>query len=168
MFRDWYRAEPMMTQGHYDHAGGPPRNAGPPDQLSRSGPTASPAYDGDDYRLIGRRILIVEDEALLAMDMQFAFEDEGVEVIGPAMSLEQALAIVHQSDAIDGAVLDVDLNGHDVYPVAARLQQRGVPLVFHTGHGSRMGHSRMFPGSVTCTKPTLPETLVRTLAKLAR
>lgn len=119
-------------------------------------------------RLLGKRVLIVEDEALLALELQFAFEDEGAEVLGPAMSLNGAVALVTDSQDIDLAVLDVDIAGQDVYPVAAMLQQRGIPFVFHTAHGSRTELAAMFPSAVTCTKPTMPDTLVVQLLGLGR
>lgn len=129
-----------------------------------SGTKTMPAGDRDK-RLLGRRVLIVEDEALVAIDLQFAFEDAGAEVLGPAMSLADALALAADGQ-IDCALLDVDIAGHDVYPVAHLLQRRGIPFIFHTGHGSRRAHGEMFPGTITCPKPTLPETLVDLLAAL--
>ena len=110
--------------------------------------------------------MIVEDEALVAMDLQFDFEDAGAEVLGPAMSLEDALALAEQAPEIDCALLDVDIAGCDVYPVAEMLQRRGIPFIFHTGHGSRRAHGAMFPGAITCQKPTLPEKLIDLLAGL--
>jgi CheY-like chemotaxis protein len=100
------------------------------------------------------------------MDLQFALEDAGAEVLGPAMSLSDALAIVGHDAIINCALLDVDIAGHDVYPVAEALQRRGIPFIFHTGHGSRRAHSEMFPGAITCLKPTLPERLIEFLAGL--
>jgi len=116
-------------------------------------------------RLLGQRVLIVEDEALLALELQYAFEDEGAEVIGPAMSLDHALTFAAGAE-IDLAVLDVDLAGREVYPVASLLRKRGVPFVFHTGHGSRSELAAMFPGAITCTKPTMPDMLVLQLTRL--
>lgn len=116
--------------------------------------------------LLGKRILIVEDEALLAMELQFAFEDAGAEVLGPALSREAALALVESGDEIDLAVLDVDLAGRDVYPVARLLRQRGVRFLFHTGHGSREELIALFPDAPTCIKPTSPERLIAQLAAL--
>ena len=124
----------------------------------------SRAHPGE--RLLGRRVLIVEDQALLALEMQFAFEDEGAEVLGPALTLEAARAVALADEPIDAAVLDVDLIGHEVYPVAALLQKRGVPLLFHTGHGTVAELHALFPDAVTCIKPTLPDTLVRRLVTL--
>jgi CheY-like chemotaxis protein len=119
-------------------------------------------------RLLGKRVLVVEDEALLALDLQYAFEDAGAEVLGPALSLMQALETVAHAAAIDLAVLDVDLAGEDVYPIAEILLQRGVPFVFHTGHGSRSELTQLFPGTITLMKPTLPETLIDHLLRLSR
>jgi CheY-like chemotaxis protein len=130
---------------------------------------SDPAMSGEPgERLLGKRILIVEDEALLALELQFAFEDEGADILGPAMSLENAMAIAAVGNEIDMAVLDVDIAGQDVYPVAALLQRRGIPFLFHTGHGSRAELEAMFPGAITCIKPTMPDTLVQELLRLGR
>lgn len=117
-------------------------------------------------RLLGKRVLIVEDEALLAFELQLAFEDEGAQVIGPALSLMKALEAVAHTPDIDLAVLDVDLAGEDVYPIAEMLLQRGVAFLFHTGHGSRSQLSRLYPGTITLMKPALPETLIDRLLGL--
>jgi DNA-binding response OmpR family regulator len=119
-------------------------------------------------RLLGKRILIVEDEALVAFELQLAFEEEGAEVVGPTMSLMKALEAVAYEAAIDLAVLDVDLAGEDVYPVAELLLQRRVPFAFHTGHGSRSELTALFPGTTTFIKPTLPEVLIAHLLQIAR
>lgn len=84
--------------------------------------------------LAGRRILVVEDEAIVSWmleDMLVAF---GCTVVGPAARLTQALKIIREEPAIDAAVLDVNLNGHESYPVADALAARGVPFVFSTGY----------------------------------
>jgi CheY-like chemotaxis protein len=125
-----------------------------------------PSGGGIGERLLGKRILIVEDEGLVALDLQLAFEDEGAEIVGTAQSLMRALEVVTHAGEIDLAVLDVDLAGENVYPVAELLRQRGVPFAFHTGHGSRSELAALFPGTTTFTKPTLPETLIRHLMKI--
>lgn len=119
-----------------------------------------PPHDRPGERLLGKAVLIVEDEALLALELQLAYEDEGAEVIGPALSLMAAVEAVAHTPRIDFAVLDVDLAGEDVYPIAEMLLQRGVAFLFHTGHGSRTQLEQLYPGSKTLTKPTLPETLI--------
>src|SRR5436189_372660 len=85
--------------------------------------------------LRGRCLLVVEDEYLIAADLTASLESLGVQVIGPAASVEEALALVHNnSDRIDGAVLDINLRNERVYPVADVLMARGVPFVFTTGY----------------------------------
>jgi CheY-like chemotaxis protein len=123
----------------------------------------SAADHGSAGRLFGMRVLVVEDEALVALDLQFALEDEGAIVIGPALSLSDALDLVGREPRIDGAILDVDLAGLEVYPAADMLRARDIPFVFHTGHGSRASLSERFPGSLTCSKPTLPSALITAL-----
>jgi CheY-like chemotaxis protein len=132
------------------------------------GEAARPGPSGGEIgeRLLGKRILIVEDEGLVALDLQLAFEDEGAEIVGTAQSLMRALEVVTHAREIDLALLDVDLAGENVYPVAELLRQRGVPFAFHTGHGSRSELAALFPGTMTFTKPTLPETLIRHLMKI--
>ena len=130
---------------------------------SQGHPDGEAAADTDrraGERLLGKRILIVEDEALLAFELQLAFEDEGAEVLGPALTLMKALEVVTHAREIDFAVLDVDIAGEDVYPIAELLLQRGVPFVFHTGHGSRAHLTQLFPAAVTLMKPTRPDTLI--------
>jgi PAS domain S-box-containing protein len=87
--------------------------------------------------LRGARVLIVEDAVLLAMELETGLSDAGAQVIGPAYELEEALALLDQP--IDAAVLDANLNGHSVTPVAEALAARGVPFVFATGYGEAAG-----------------------------
>jgi len=87
--------------------------------------------------LRGARVLIVEDAVLLAMELETGLSDAGAEVVGPAYELEEALALLNQP--LDAAVLDANLNGHSVTPVAEALAARGVPFVFATGYGEAAG-----------------------------
>jgi len=87
--------------------------------------------------LRGARVLIVEDAVLLAMELETGLSDAGARVIGPAYELEEALALLDQP--IDAAVLDANLNGHSVTPVAEALTRRGTPFVFATGYGDAGG-----------------------------
>jgi two-component sensor histidine kinase len=87
--------------------------------------------------LRGARVLIVEDAVLLAMELETGLSDAGAEIIGPAYELEEAMALLDQP--IDAAVLDANLNGHSVMPVAQALAARGVPFVFATGYGEAAG-----------------------------
>jgi two-component sensor histidine kinase len=87
--------------------------------------------------LKGARILIVEDAVLLALELETGLSDAGAEVIGPAYELDEAMALLDRP--IDAAVLDANLNGHSVMPVAEALRARKVPFVFATGYGETGG-----------------------------
>jgi CheY-like chemotaxis protein len=83
----------------------------------------------------GLAILVVDDETLIAMLLEDLLLDLGCTVIGPAGSVAQSLALVHGSGRMpDGALLDINLRGELVYPVADVLTARGVPFVFITGN----------------------------------
>ncbi len=83
----------------------------------------------------GRRILIVEDDMLIAIMIEDMLVDLGCTVAGPANTLSEALALAEADHAIDVAMLDIDLNGVPVFPVADILRARGVPIVYSTGFG---------------------------------
>ena len=78
-----------------------------------------------------RKILVVEDEALLALDLSMTLEGEGAWVAGPFATVDTALPAC--AARIDAAILDVDLCGSTSFPVADALCSAGVPFVFHTG-----------------------------------
>ena len=82
----------------------------------------------------GRRVLVVEDEALVLMLLTDMVEESGAIVVGPASTVGEALELAQGAD-IEAALLDVNLNGQPVFPVAAALKARGVPFAFLTGYG---------------------------------
>lgn len=83
--------------------------------------------------LAGLRVLLVEDEMLVAWLLHDMLADLGCAVVGPAARVAQALAMI-DAQAFDAAVLDVNLNGQTSYAVADALTARGVPFVFSTGY----------------------------------
>jgi PAS domain S-box-containing protein len=83
------------------------------------------------------RVLIVEDAVLLALELETGLSEAGAEVVGPAYELEEALALLDRP--IDAAVLDANLNGRSVMPVAEALAARKVPFLFATGYGDSGG-----------------------------
>jgi two-component SAPR family response regulator len=83
----------------------------------------------------GNRLLLVEDEALTGMMMSDMLTELGFHVVGPFGRVADAIAAVGSED-IHGAVLDVNLDGEMVYPVADAVAARGVPFVFVTGYGA--------------------------------
>ena len=80
------------------------------------------------------RILIVEDEMLVAMNIEDMLLDLGHEVAGLASRLEPALSLAQEAN-FDGAMLDVNLAGEPSFPVAQILRERGIPFLFATGYG---------------------------------
>ena len=78
--------------------------------------------------------------------------DLGYEVIGPAANCAKAFELLHKDDMLDGAILDVNLGGESVFPVAEALAERRVPFVFSTGYGDRAIDAR-FAGTETLNKP---------------
>jgi CheY-like chemotaxis protein len=85
-------------------------------------------------RASARSILVVEDEYLLADDLRRDLEAAGAHVLGPVASVPEALAILSGAERVDAAVLDVNLAGETVFPLAETLRRRGVPFVFATGY----------------------------------
>ena len=117
--------------------------------------------------LADRRIWIVEDEFLLAIELQHTMEDHGAAVIGPSRSLDEALDALNQmSHYPDAAILDLDLQGEESFPVAERLQAIGIPFLFNTGHGDRRELKERFGGVTVCIKPTSEKEILQCLADL--
>jgi CheY-like chemotaxis protein len=84
--------------------------------------------------LTGKRIVLVEDEALIAVMVEQMLSEIGAEVVAAASTLDEAL-MLSASVACDAAVLDVNLGGALVFPAAEVLARRGIPVVFATGYG---------------------------------
>jgi DNA-binding response OmpR family regulator len=78
--------------------------------------------------------LIVEDEPLVAMLVEDAIAELGLTASGPAMRVDKALQLIEEQ-TFDGAILDVNLAGEPVYPVASLLRERQIPFLFLTGYG---------------------------------
>ena len=109
------------------------------------------------------RILVVEDEALIAMDLQALLEDAGYDVLGPANTSEAALALIDGNEP-DVALLDVNLGRSDAFGVATALAQTKTEVIFLTGHTAHklpQAH-RHLP---LVSKPYLPQVLLQAVAR---
>ena len=128
-----------------------------------SGPTtgASLGQPTEQADIHGLKILIVEDAVLLALELEAGLEDAGARVVGNAAELEEAMAML--SLDMDAAVLDANLNGASVAPLAEALRARGTPFVFATGYGER-GAPEGFDAPVV-RKPYNVHQIVRALAE---
>jgi DNA-binding response OmpR family regulator len=101
------------------------------DELTLSAPQANPMQGRD--RGVIKRVLLVEDEALVALMMEDLLAELGVEVVGPYSSAADAI-VAAKSETFDAAILDVNLDGGTVYPLAEVLINSGVPFAFVTGY----------------------------------
>ena len=89
-----------------------------------------------DNLLSGRRILVVEDEMLVLLNVEDILADLGCESVSAAATVEEAVALI-DAQAFDAAMLDVNLDGRKSYAVADALAARGVPFVFSTGYSGQ-------------------------------
>lgn len=112
------------------------------------------------------RILIVEDEMLVAMLIEDTLSDLGHEVVGPAMRLETALAAA-DSDDFDFAILDINLAGKQSFPVADRLTERGIPFAFASGYGAA-GLIDPYREKPVLQKPFAPAQIATMLERISR
>lgn len=111
-----------------------------------------------------RQILIVEDEALIGMLLEDMLGDLGYQVAATATRVDEATKLAHSTE-VDAAILDVNLNGEPVQPVADVLTSRGVPFIFATGYGER-GVPEPYRGHPTLQKPFQIDDLARLLQAL--
>lgn len=85
--------------------------------------------------LNGKRVLIVEDEPIVAMALEDILESFGCTIVGPAATLAAGLSLAETSP-VDAAMLDVNLSGEESFPIAAILDGRAIPYAFTTGYGA--------------------------------
>ncbi|WP_380069352.1 response regulator [Dankookia sp. GCM10030260] len=102
--------------------------------------------------LRGRRVLMVEDSMLAAMALEAALDSAGIEIVGPAGSLEQAMRLA-RTERLDAARLDIDLDGVLVYPAADLPAARGVPVAFTTGYDAASVLPARFRDMLVLPKP---------------
>ncbi|MFC7736748.1 response regulator [Roseomonas sp. GCM10028921] len=114
--------------------------------------------------LAGRRVLVVEDETLVAMLVEDTLADAGVQVLGPVATVSEALSVL-ESERPDLAVLDLNLAGETSEPVAERLMAMEVPFVVASGYGAA-GLPQRLVGNPVLAKPYAPEDLTAALARL--
>lgn len=124
------------------------------DDIERSRPGAQ--------SLASLRVFVVEDESLVAMQLEDILADLGCNLVGLAMRLNRALEMLDGISDIDVAILDVNLGGEKVYPVADALRRRGVPVIFATGYG-RSGVMPEWQTRPVLQKPYTDTQVARTL-----
>jgi len=115
------------------------------------------------FPLLGLRILLAEDDYLIAEDVARMLERRGADVVGPVSTVADASRLA-VSAALDGAVLDVNLRGDMVWPVADMLRARHVPTVFLTGYGVASCPDR-YGDLPWLSKPIMMSELVSSLSR---
>jgi CheY-like chemotaxis protein len=110
----------------------------------------------------GKRILVVEDEFLVADDLNSALKNSGARVLGPVGVIADGLRLLDDSPDVEGAVLDINLNGTLAYPIAQKLLDRNIPFIFTTAYDLEDLPER-FCNIKFCQKPTTMNKIIRTL-----
>lgn len=119
----------------------------------------------DDKPLSGCRILIVEDDYLLAQTIVDTVEGAGAKAVGPFARMIEALEGMTVLGAVDGAILDIGLGDETSYPLAEALQTTGIPFIFLTGT-ERLKLPARFERTGHLLKPHTETALIEALAKL--
>ncbi|MCJ2034653.1 response regulator [Methylobacterium sp. J-068] len=115
----------------------------------------------DEDLLNGARVLVVEDEAAISMLLEDMLLDFGCTVVGPAARLSTALEMA-ETESFEVAILDVNVAGEPIYPVAEAIVKRNLPIVFSTGYGGA-GIREPFRDRPVVQKPFSQADLKRTL-----
>ncbi len=116
--------------------------------------------------LEGVRVLVVEDDAILLMELEMILRDAGADVVGACRTVKDALAIVHNKP-VAVAVLDVRIGGDTIAPVVRQLSKHGTPFLFYTGQLGRDPALAEWPGCRIVAKPAPGRTIVAAVAETA-
>ncbi len=117
-----------------------------------------------DQPLHGARILIAEDDAILAFDLGITLQKAGAQILGPTLTLAHTLSLA-QTAPMSAAVLDVSLREEEVFPAAHALKNRGVGLVFYTGYAGVESLKRDWPEAQVLTKPAPVRLLIQAVCR---
>jgi len=116
----------------------------------------------DDFQ--GLRVIVVEDDSLICLLFEDMLSDLGCKVVGTACDLKRATELAQRDEGVDVAILDVNLGGQVVFPVADILCRRGIPIVFATGLGAG-GLPPDWQGYCSIQKPMTAATLDKALGR---
>jgi CheY-like chemotaxis protein len=105
----------------------------------------------DGVPFTGIRVLLVEDEGAISLLLETLLEALGCRIVGPASSLAEASRFAADAE-FDVGLLDVNIGGQRIYPVAERLIERGIPFIFSTGYGTE-GLDRRWHSTPVLVKP---------------
>jgi DNA-binding NtrC family response regulator len=120
---------------------------------------------GEDFQ--GLRVLLVEDDSMICLLFEDMLADLGCKVVGTACDIGRAIELAQRDDSVDVAILDVNLGGQLVFPVADILSKRGIPILFATGMGAG-GLPPTWQGHCSIDKPMTIESLGAGLGRAIR
>jgi DNA-binding response OmpR family regulator len=112
-----------------------------------------------------QRILVAEDELVIAFDLCETVAEAGYEVEGPHAGVSAAM-LAFQKDKPDLAILDINLDDGNVFQLAQTLAAENVPIIFHSGHHTREEVAVHFPQAMTLTKPCPPTEMIETVNRV--
>jgi DNA-binding response OmpR family regulator len=116
-------------------------------------------------RLDGSRVLVVEDDFFIGLELAAILKDAGADVVGPLQTVQSALASA-EDETLSAAILDIRLGDETVEPVARRLAEQAIPFLFYTGQSRTDPVQAMWPGCRIVAKPALPSSLLSAIAAL--
>lgn len=114
---------------------------------------------------MGQRILVAEDELIVAFDLCDTVAEAGFEVEGPHAGISSAM-LAFQKEKPDLAILDISLDDGNVFPLARKLQDEDVPIIFHSGRHSPEEVEAQFPEAMTLRKPCPPTQVIAAVNKV--
>jgi len=107
----------------------------------------------DRYLLKGQRILVAEDEAIIALGLEDALASFGCEVLGPVARPGDVKTMIDREQRIDGALLDINLRGEQIFSVLPYVLERGIPVIITSGYGDLTLYPEEFRNLPRVTKP---------------
>jgi DNA-binding response OmpR family regulator len=113
--------------------------------------------------LKGARVLVVEDDFFISMELESILAAAGAEVVGPCRTVKDAMPLAER-DGLSAAILDIQLEHETVEPVARKLCSRDVPFIFYTGQTETDPIREKWPKHKIVTKPALPRAIVAAIA----
>lgn len=112
-----------------------------------------------------QRILVAEDELIVAFDLCDTVAEAGFEVEGPHSGISSAM-LAFQKEKPDLAILDISLDDGSVFPLARKLEEEDIPIIFHSGRHTRQEVEDHFPKAVTLLKPCPPADVLSAVSKV--
>ncbi|WP_207461120.1 PAS domain S-box protein [Azospirillum sp. SYSU D00513] len=158
---DW-RAEGLACRLSF-----PVEQPGPAREPGQPGPERADAPPQPEGGPLGLRVLVVEDEVLVAMQIGEILREAGCDVLGPASTIAEAADHLHGAE-IDAALLDVNLTGEHSFPVADILSAKRIPFAFCTGYAGATALPDRFRAVPVVAKPFAPDELLAVLRDLRR